>query len=63
MELGVQTMEIIITLRDDDDGQVQIEEIRQLGSGETEESVTVASALADEMICLVSELGDTDALS
>lgn len=53
-------MEIIITLRDDDDGQVQIEEVRQLGSGETEESVTVASSLADEMLSLVSELGEAE---
>ncbi len=56
-------VEIIITLRDDDDGQVQIEEIRRPGVDETEESVTVASALADEMLSVMSELGDTDALS
>ncbi len=53
-------MEIIITLRDEDDGQVQIEEVRRLAPGEVEQSVTVASTLADEMLCLVSELGDTD---
>ncbi len=54
-------VEIIIKLRDGDGGQVQIEEIRRPGADETEESVTIASALADEMLSLVSELGDTDA--
>jgi hypothetical protein len=54
-------VEIIITLRDDDDGQVQIEEIRQLAPGETEHSVTVASALADEMLALVGELKEAEA--
>ena len=56
-------MEIIITLRDDNEGQVQIEEIRRLAPGEAEESVTVASSLADEMLSVVSEWGDTEALS
>ena len=46
-------MEIIITLRDDSDGHVVIEETRQLAPGEAEESVTVASALAEEMLALV----------
>ena len=55
-------MEIIITLRDDDDGQVRIEEIRHLAAGETAESVTVASALAEEMLKLVGELGEAEAL-
>ena len=56
-------MEIIITLRDDEKGQVEIEEIRQLALGETEESVTVASALAEEMLAVVEELGEADALA
>jgi hypothetical protein len=59
----VERMEIIITLRDDDDGQVQIEEVRQLALGETEESVTVASALAEEMLAVVEELGEAGALA
>ena len=54
-------MEITITLRDDDGGQVQIKEIRLPASGETEQSVTVASALADEMLSLISELGEAKA--
>jgi len=55
-------VEIIITLRDDADGHVVIEETRQPALGETEESVTVASALAEEMLALVETLGEADAL-
>ena len=55
-------MEIIITLRDDSDGHVVIEETRQLAPGEAEASVTVASALAEEMLALVETLGEADAL-
>lgn len=55
-------MEIIITLRDDSDGHVVIEETRQLAPGEAEESVTVASALAEEMLALVETLGEADVL-
>lgn len=55
-------MEITITLRDAADGHVLIEETRQPALGETEESVTVASALAEEMLALVEALGEADAL-
>ena len=54
-------MEIIITLRDGDSGQVQIEEIRRPALDETEQSVTVASALAEEMFSRLAELGETEA--
>ena len=54
-------MEITITLRDDADGHVVIEETRQPAPGEMEESVTVASALAEEMLALVETLGEADA--
>ena len=53
-------MKITITLRDTEDGQVQVEETRQPGQGESEESVTVATALADEMSALLDKLGDTE---
>ena len=56
-------MEIIIILRDGDSGQVQIEEIRRPALGETEQSVTVASALAEEMLSRLAELGEAEALS
>ena len=55
-------MEIIITLRDAADGHVVIEETRQPAPGEMEESVTVASVLAEEMLALVETLGEADAL-
>ena len=42
-------MEITITLRDTEDGQVEIEETRLPYSGEKADSVTTASALADEL--------------
>ena len=51
-------MKVTITLRDTEDGQVEVKEMRQPGPGEIEESVTVASALADEMLGLLGELGE-----
>jgi len=53
-------MEIIITLRDAEDGQVAVEEVRLPYPGETEKSVTVATALADEMLSLMDNLGETE---
>jgi len=49
-----------ITLRDTEDGQVQVEEIRYPATDETDQSVTVATALADEMLSLLDKLGDTE---
>jgi len=40
-------MKIAITLTDTEDGQVAIEEIRHPGLDESNQSVTVATALAD----------------
>jgi hypothetical protein len=51
-------MEITITLRDTEDGQVEIEETRLPFSGEKADSVTTASALADELIIHADELGE-----
>ncbi len=51
-------MEITIVLRDDDDDQVQIEEIRRPGPGEDDRSVTTASVLADGMFSLLDGLGE-----
>jgi len=53
-------MEIKITLRDTDDGQVEIEETCLPYSGETAQSVTTASVLADELRKKVEELGDLE---
>ncbi|OOZ36051.1 hypothetical protein BOW51_08990 [Solemya velesiana gill symbiont] len=55
-------MKIVIKLRDGDAGHVQIEEERYFASGETETSVTVASALAEEMLTLIGKLGEAEAL-
>lgn len=53
-------MEITITLRDTEDGQVQIEENRLPFSGETVDSLTTASALADELLKCVDKLGEIE---
>ena len=50
-------MEITITLKDTEDGQVEIEETCLPYSGETAQSVTTASVLADELRKKVEELG------
>ncbi len=51
-------MKITITLEDDEKGQVQVEEVRQLTDGEHE--VTAASVLAEEMLAILDALGDTE---
>ena len=53
-------MEITIRLRDSDGGCVQIEEIRLPGPDETERSVTATTVLAEEMLLLLNELGETE---
>ena len=53
-------MKITITLHDTEDGQVEIKEIRHPGPDETDQSVTVATTLADEMLSLLDQLGDTE---
>ena len=53
-------MKITITLQDDENGQVQVEEVRHLHPGEQEGAVTAASALADEMFSVLDELGDAE---
>jgi hypothetical protein len=53
-------VEITINLRDTEGGRVRIEEIRRPGPGETEQSVTAATILADEMILLLDDLGETE---
>jgi hypothetical protein len=53
-------MEITITLRDTEDGQVEIEETRLPYSGETAQSVTTATVLADELQKCVDRLGEIE---
>ena len=53
-------MHITITLKDTQDGQVEIEETRLPFSGEHAESVTTASVLADELRKKVEELGEVE---
>ena len=54
-------MKITITLEDDEKGQVQVEEVRQLTDGEHQ--VTAASVLAEEMLAILDALGDTESAS
>jgi hypothetical protein len=54
-------VEITISLRDTEDGRVRIEEIRRPGPDETEQSVTAAMVLAEEMLLLLDDLGETEA--
>ncbi len=56
-------MKITITLQDDEDGAVQVEEVRHLSPWEHAEAVTAASALAEEMLGILDELGDTETVS
>ena len=53
-------MEITITLRDTDNGQVEIEETRLPFSGEKADSITTATALADELRKCVDKLGEVE---
>lgn len=53
-------MEITITLRDTEDGQVEIEETRLPFSGEKADSMTTATALADELRKCVDKLGEIE---
>ncbi len=53
-------MEITISLRDAEGGRVRIEEIRRPGPDETEQTVTAATVLADEMLLLLDDLGETE---
>jgi hypothetical protein len=51
-------MKITITIEDIEDGQVSVAENREPGDGETEASVTSASALADAMFEVMDQLGE-----
>lgn len=51
-------MKITITLEDDDNGEVRVEEVRHLAPNEQE--VTAASVLAEEMLALLSEYGESE---
>ena len=53
-------MEIKISLRDAEEGRVRIEEIRRPGPDETAQSITAATVLADEMLLLLDDLGETE---
>jgi hypothetical protein len=53
-------VEITIRLRDAEGGHVRIEEVRRPGPDETEQCVTAASLLADEMLLLLDDLGETE---
>ena len=51
-------MKITIIIEDGEAGQVSVTEEREPGDGETEESVTLASSLADAMLEVMDQLGE-----
>ncbi len=51
-------MKIIITIEDTENGETTVNEERLPAGGETVESVTVATALADAMFEVMDELGE-----
>jgi len=53
-------MKITITIEDSDDGQVNVSEARVASDGETEGSVTPATALADAMFEVMDQLGEIE---
>jgi hypothetical protein len=53
-------MEVIITLKDTKSGHVDVEEVRLPCSGETVDSITTATTLADEILSLMDSLGDVE---
>ena len=53
-------MKSVITLSDAEGGQVAIKEIQHPGTDETDQSVTVVTALVDEMLSVLDGLGDTE---
>jgi hypothetical protein len=53
-------MRIIITIEDTEDGNIKVLEERTPGDGESETSVTSASALADAMFELMDQLGESE---
>ena len=58
--LGAEKMKITITIEDTEDGQVNVTESRLPGDGETEESVTSATALADAMFEAMDQLAEVE---
>ncbi len=53
-------MKITITIEDTEDGQVRVAEAREPGEGETEETVTSSTALADAMFEVMDQLGEVE---
>lgn len=53
-------MKIIITLTDTDDGSVEVNEERFPHSGETEETETTATALAEAIMEQMEYLGEDE---
>ncbi len=55
-----QIMKITITIEDTDDGRFNVTETHVASDGETEESVTSATALADAMFEVMDQLGEVE---
>lgn len=53
-------MKITITIEDTEDGQITVAEARTPGRGETDESVTQSTALADAMFEVLDQLGEVE---
>jgi len=60
MKWEFETMKITITIEDSDDGHVNVSGARVASDGETEESVTSATALADAMFEVMDQLGEVE---
>ena len=51
-------MKIIITICDTDDGQISVSETRELDAGETDDTITPATALADAVFNVMDHLAE-----
>jgi len=53
-------LKITITIEDIEDGQVKVTETHGSNNGESEISVTSATALADAMFAVMNQLGEVE---
>ena len=55
-------MIITITIRDTDDGQIAVSETRELDAGESDDTITPATSLADAMFNVMDHLAEVESL-
>ena len=56
-------MKVVITIQDTSDGQITVSEVREPDHEETEDSVTMATELANAMFEVMDQLGSTEDLT